>query len=74
MARAAGSFWAMRGSYEEQEVARGRSSTAAVPRCRSAGVKQRNGQEEGERGLVCNFRKFQGPECKLVITFNIGFK
>ena len=42
------------------------------------GAVQRRGKqgsrEKGERGPVCNIRKFQGPECKLVITFNIGLK
>ena len=41
MARAAGSFWAMRGSYEEQEVARGGGSP------RRAGGKQA-GKQAGE--------------------------
>ena len=40
----------------------------------SGGVKQRSRQEEGEGGVICNFRKFQGPNCKSSITFKPRLK
>ena len=36
--------------------------------------KQASKLEEGEKGPNCNFQKFQGPECKPVITFNLRLK
>ena len=36
--------------------------------------KQASKLEEGEKGPKCNFQKFQGPKCKLVITFKIRLK
>ena len=35
---------------------------------------QRETDRGGRQGPKRNFRKFQGPECKPVITFNIGLK
>ena len=37
-------------------------------------AEQASRQEEGENGLLCNFQKFQGPNCKTRITFNLGLK
>jgi len=50
----------------------GRPRAAAA--LNSGGVKQRSRQEEGEGGLICNFRKFQGSVCKTKITFNLALK
>ena len=36
--------------------------------------KQASKLEEGEKGPKRNFQKFQGPNCKLAITFKIGLK
>jgi len=48
---------------------------------RKVGAEQRRRQEkqpskleEGEKGPKRNFQKFQGPNCKPVITFKIGLK
>ena len=36
--------------------------------------KQRKGAGGGRKGLFCNFQKFQGPECKIRITFKLKLK
>ena len=59
-----------------QQAGRG---SGALLRWRAAwfctgGEKQKSRQEEDEAGLVCNFKKFQGPNCKPAITFNLGLK
>ena len=58
----------------KQEVARGGGS----PR-RAGGARHWRRETEEQtggrrKGLVCKFRKFQGPRCKSKITFNIGLK
>ena len=38
------------------------------------GAEQASRQEEGEKGPICNFQKFQGSIYKTRITFNLGLK
>jgi len=55
--------------------ARSRRWLGGGPERRAGGaVKQRSRQEEGEKGLLCNIRKFQGPKCKTAITFKLKLK
>jgi len=72
--RAAGNSGATRGSHEEQEVARGRPSTAGGAAL-SVGGGETEKQAGGRRKRISlQFQKIQGPECKPMITFNIGLK
>ena len=69
-----GSLGATRGCQRKQEVA-GEAAQSGGRRCPVvASVKQRKQAGGGRRGLICKFRKFQGPYCKAAITFNIGLK
>ena len=56
------------------EVARGWPRVAGGAAAPAAERKQRGRLEVGEAGLVCNFRKFQGPYYKTAITFKLKLK
>ena len=58
----------------KQVVARGRPGAAGGAAASAAERKQRGRLEVGEAGLVCNFRKFQGPYYKTAITFKLKIK
>ena len=67
----------MRGEASRQEVApwpfqRGGGSAAV---CRQRGAEEA-GRQAGGRGKQTDlqFQKFQGPYCKLAITFNLGLR
>ena len=58
-----------------QEVARaGPPRRAGGADVRRREAEQASRQEEGENGMFCNFKKFQGPNCKTRRTFNLGLK
>ena len=72
--RAVKGWGATRGVLGRQEVAgsRPRAVGGTVQRRRQS--KQTGRLEVGERGPVCNFCNFQGPYCKIDVTFKPGVK
>ena len=66
---------ATRGGQRDRKRRPGSLSTApaSVPSV-GGGAEQSREVEVEEKGSKCNFQKFQGPVCKLAITFKIGLK